>query len=158
MAKSIKQQFIDLREGRMTQQNFMRSLRQNLPQYITNVTSYKDSIKILKNKGILNETDIKEGIGMFHDPVGYKKPELSDLDKMFTKEYKGNGIYVIYKNGKEVKTIEGEGNANAWINNETRKIKSSPNKLREKNLDVDQEELKKGIEVEKEHTYDPVKA
>lgn len=158
MAKSIKQQFIDLREGRMTQQNFMRSLRQNLPQYITNVTSYKDSIKILKNKGILNETDIKEGIGMFHDPVGYKKPELSDLDKMFTKEYKGNGIYVIYKNGKEVKTIEGEGNANAWINNETRKIKSSPNKLREKNLDVDQEELKKGIEVEKEHTDDPVKA
>jgi hypothetical protein len=53
--KSIKQQYIDLQEGNMTQANFMRNLRMTLPQYITNVTSFNDSIKILKNKGILNE-------------------------------------------------------------------------------------------------------
>jgi hypothetical protein len=53
--KSIKQQYIDLQEGNMSQANFMRSLRMTMPQYITNVTSYQDSIKILKNKGILNE-------------------------------------------------------------------------------------------------------
>ena len=53
--KSIKQQYIDLREGRMTQHNFMRSVRMSLPQYITNVTSFNDTVKILKNKGILNE-------------------------------------------------------------------------------------------------------
>jgi hypothetical protein len=53
--KSIKQQYIDLQEGNMSQANFMRNLRMALPQYITNVTSYQDSIKILKNKGILNE-------------------------------------------------------------------------------------------------------
>ncbi len=58
--KSIKQQYIDLMEGRMSQYNFMRSLRMSLPQYITNVTSFKDSVKILKNKGILNESDINE--------------------------------------------------------------------------------------------------
>ena len=69
--------------------------------------------------------DLKEGIGMFNDPIGYKKSEPSDLDKMFTKEYKGNGVYVIYKNGEEVKTIEGEGNANAWINDEMRKLKEN---------------------------------
>ena len=62
---------------------------------------------------------------MFNDPIGYQKSELSNLDKMFTKEYKGNGIYVIYKNGEEVKTIEGEGNANAWINGEMRKLKEA---------------------------------
>jgi len=39
----------------MSQYNFMRSLRMSLPQYITNVTSFKDSVKILKNKGILSE-------------------------------------------------------------------------------------------------------
>ena len=59
MIKSIKQQYIDLKEGKMTQQNFMRNLRMTMPQYITNVTSYNDSIKILKNKGILTEADIK---------------------------------------------------------------------------------------------------
>lgn len=72
---------------------------------------------------------LREGISDFHKPQGFEKPELSDIDKMFTKEYKGkdekgNGIYVIYKNDKEVKTIKGEeGNANAWINNEKRKLK-----------------------------------
>jgi hypothetical protein len=53
--KSIKQQYIDLREGNMTQANFMRNLRMTMPQYITNITSFNDSIRILKNKGILNE-------------------------------------------------------------------------------------------------------
>lgn len=58
--KSIKQQFIDLKEGRMSQQNFMRNLRMTMPHYVTNVTSYGDAVKILKNKGILNETLIKQ--------------------------------------------------------------------------------------------------
>jgi len=55
MLKSIKQQYIDLREGNMTQANFMRNLRMTLPQYITNLSSFEDSVKILKNKGILTE-------------------------------------------------------------------------------------------------------
>jgi hypothetical protein len=57
--KSIKQQYIDLREGNMTQANFMRNLRMTLPQYVTNVTSFDDSVRILKNKGILTEADTK---------------------------------------------------------------------------------------------------
>ena len=60
MQKSIKQQFIDLQEGKMTQHNFMRSLRMSVPQYITNVTSFTDSVRILKNKGILSEADGKD--------------------------------------------------------------------------------------------------
>ena len=94
MIKSIKQQYIDLKEGKMTQQNFMRNLRMTMPQYITNVTSYNDSIKILKNKGILNECEC----------------DINNIN------------------------------------------------LNEKNLDVDPKELQKGIEVEMEHTDDPVKA
>ena len=57
--KSIKNQYIDLQEGKMSQTHFMRNMRMSLPQYITNVTSFKDTVKILKNKGILSETDIK---------------------------------------------------------------------------------------------------
>jgi hypothetical protein len=80
-------------------------------------------VKKMPMPGKEKKIKLKEGIGMFHDPIGYKKSEPSDLDKIFTKKYKGNGMYVIYKNGEEVKTIEGEGNANAWINNEMRKLK-----------------------------------
>lgn len=59
MQKSIKQQYIDLNEGKMSQANFMRSLRMTMPHLVTNVTSFKDSVRILKNKGILSEADIK---------------------------------------------------------------------------------------------------
>ena len=59
--KSIKQQYINLREGKMSQEQFMRNLRMAMPQYVTNVTSYKDSIRILKNKGILSESDMNMG-------------------------------------------------------------------------------------------------
>jgi len=59
--KSIKQQYIDLREGNMTQANFMRNLRMTLPQYVTNLSSFEDSVRILKNKGILNESDTNSG-------------------------------------------------------------------------------------------------
>jgi hypothetical protein len=57
--KSIKQQYIDLTEGRMSQTNFMRNLRMTMPQYVTNVTSFKDAVRILKNKGILTEAKTK---------------------------------------------------------------------------------------------------
>jgi len=58
--KSIANQYRDLREGKMTQSNFMRNLRMTMPQYITNVTSFKDAVKILKNKSILTEAEINE--------------------------------------------------------------------------------------------------
>jgi hypothetical protein len=54
--KSIQNQYIDLKEGRMSQANFMRNVRMTLPQYVTNVTSFKDTVRILKNKSILTES------------------------------------------------------------------------------------------------------
>ena len=74
--KSIKQQYIDLMEGRMSQHNFMRSLRMTMPQYVTNVTSFKDSVRILKNKGILSEAmDIKDEDEEFIDMIAKAEEE-----------------------------------------------------------------------------------
>ncbi len=53
--KSIKLQYIDIKEGRMSTTNFMRNLRRDIPHLVTNVTSFKDAVRILNNKGILNE-------------------------------------------------------------------------------------------------------
>ena len=58
--KSIANQYRDLKEGKMSQQNFMRNLRMTMPQYVTNVTSFGDEVKILKNKSIIVETTVKE--------------------------------------------------------------------------------------------------
>ena len=72
--KSVKQQYIDLQEGKMSQQNFMRNLRMTMPQYVTNITSFKDSVRILKNKGILSEADINP----------FKKLSINESEKFST--------------------------------------------------------------------------
>ena len=59
--KSVKQQYIALREGNLSKPNFMRNVRAALPHLVTNITSFDDTVKILRNKDILTEADIKEG-------------------------------------------------------------------------------------------------
>ena len=54
--KSIANQYRDLKEGKMSQQNFMRNLRMTMPQFVTNTTSFGDAVRILKNKSIIVET------------------------------------------------------------------------------------------------------
>ena len=53
--KSIANQYRDLKEGKLSQFNFIRNLRMTMPQYITNTTSFNDAVRILKSKSILTE-------------------------------------------------------------------------------------------------------
>jgi hypothetical protein len=79
-----------------------------------------DQLDVLDNIGV--EDEIEE-IGMFHDPKGYEKPKPDPKDKIYTKEFKGQGVYDIFKNGEKIKTITGgEGEANAYINKLKREL------------------------------------
>ena len=53
--RNIQAQYQDLLEGKMSKTNFMRSVRMQFPQHISPVTSFDDSVKILKGKRILSE-------------------------------------------------------------------------------------------------------
>ena len=72
--KSIANQYRDLKEGKMSQQNFMRNLRMTMPQFVTNVTSFNDAVRILKNKSILTENANPES-----------QPSEEELDAMIKK-------------------------------------------------------------------------
>ena len=74
--KSIQNQYNQLVEGNLSQANFMRAVRMTFPQYITNVTSFTDSVKILKNKGLLSEV-LNEALNKDIKAFG------QDLDKRF---------------------------------------------------------------------------
>jgi hypothetical protein len=76
---------------------------------------------------LVGDEDEIEEIGMFHDPRGYKKSEPNPKDLVYTKEYKGNGVYDILKNGKKIATVDGEGNANAYINKLKRELEEKRN-------------------------------
>jgi hypothetical protein len=82
--KSVKQQFIDLKEGKMTQAQFMRNVRMSLPEYITNVTSFNDTVKILRNKAILTEADIKSPLTINGKVV---RTYTQNGDKSYTVNY-----------------------------------------------------------------------
>lgn len=70
--KNIQAQYTDLLEGRMSHSNFMVSVRRDFPQYISPVTSFQDSVKILKGKRILSEAPM----GVYgHNPNNENPPK-----------------------------------------------------------------------------------
>lgn len=68
------------------------------------------------------EGKMKNEIGMFNDPIGYKKSEPET--PVFTHKYVGKGAYHILKNGKKFMTLFGsEGEANAYVNKRNKELK-----------------------------------
>jgi len=59
--KNISGQYQDLLEGKMTQAQFLRNARMMFPNFVTQHNSFKDSVAILKQKGMLNEGDAVKG-------------------------------------------------------------------------------------------------
>ncbi len=53
--KTIADQYKLVTEGKLGQFQFMRNVRLTFPQFVTNVTSFSDAVKILKNKSIISE-------------------------------------------------------------------------------------------------------
>lgn len=78
--KNIQAQFTDLLEGRMSQSNFMRSVRRDFPQFISSTTSYNDSVKILKGKRILSEAKLPDGV-YGHNPNA-EAPQKPGIDQL----------------------------------------------------------------------------
>lgn len=53
--KNITNLCIDLQEGKISKKDFLREARMTFPNYITNVNTFKDTIKILKSRNLISE-------------------------------------------------------------------------------------------------------
>ena len=133
--KSIQNQYRDLKEGKMSQANFMRNLRMTMPQYITNVTSFGDAVRILKNKSILNEN-------LNIEPKETADDEFDALLKQIEDEKYGERVV---KSDVLDEPLEEINEAKA------KKAELHPNQIHPG-------ELRMGIRVEMEHTDDLKKA
>ena len=82
----------------MSQSNFMRNVRMTLPQFITNVTSYNDTVRILKNKGIITEnifnTPQMGGVTNSNGTAGYIN-NTSKMDKEYADSLKSREDKII---------------------------------------------------------------
>jgi hypothetical protein len=76
--KTIADQYKLVTEGKLGQFQFMRNVRLTFPQFVTNVTSFGDAVKILKNKSIISEakSDNPMDYGM---PNEWCNPQEYDL-------------------------------------------------------------------------------
>lgn len=75
--KSIFDQYKALNEGTLGQAQFLRNVKMALPKFISNTTTFKDAVKILKNKGIIAEAKAEsQEYGM---PNEYTNPQEYDL-------------------------------------------------------------------------------
>jgi hypothetical protein len=78
--KNIQKQYQDLLEGKMSKQNFMRNVRMEFPQHVTNVSSFEDTVKILKGKRIISEAAKPEGV-YGHNPNA-ETPPAPGIDQL----------------------------------------------------------------------------
>jgi hypothetical protein len=62
MKKSILEKYNLLLEGKYSREQFKKDVSYELPQYVTPVNTFNDVLKILKNKGIINENQISSEI------------------------------------------------------------------------------------------------
>lgn len=153
----------------MSQANFMRNVRMTLPQYVTNITSFKDTVRILKNKSILNELGPAaiQAAGNPEEEAEYKstlirkkspeddEEEIQALIDKYAEEESGK-----YTTGGEQFEIseDEDGYPEDYEDPDmfdAYGMDASEGKINEKNLDVDPDQLKLGIKTEMEHTSDP---
>ena len=134
----------------MSQANFIRNIRMTFPQYVTSVTSLNDSIKILKNKGILSESFTtyqpeEETMGEMNMDV---KPEESNDDAEFD---------AILKQLED--EMAGEVAVKSDVLDEPLEEELNEGKGKELHPNaIHPTELRMGIRVEMEHTDDLNKA
>jgi hypothetical protein len=146
--KSIQNQYNDLKEGKMSQANFMRNLRMTMPQYVTNITSFQDSVRILKNKGLLHESMAAYGA----------EEEIVDEMNMETQPEESNDDAEFDAILKQLEDeMAGEIAVKSDVLDEPLEEEEQLNEGKGKDLhpnNIHPGELRMGIRVELEHTDD----
>ena len=98
--KSIFDQYKSVNEGMLSESQFLRNAKMALPKFISNTTTFKDAVTILKSKGIISEAKAAEPMeyGM---PNDWCDPQEYDLGMRYelgkgTDEEKASKL--VYKN------------------------------------------------------------
>ena len=109
--KTLQEQYQLIKEGKGHKDMFMKSARRLFPEYISNITSFEDTTKILKSKQVLSE-----GIGgvvttgnPFTNWKNFLSEEAKAVEKKTTKEVEEmETAGYDYKDKKEIDNVYGE--------------------------------------------------
>lgn len=82
--KNLTQKYILLQEGAYSEHNFLRDARRTHPDLVSNHNTFKDAVKILSRKGIIQEVEHKEKT-VEENPVNEDTYTISDILSMANK-------------------------------------------------------------------------
>lgn len=78
--RTLTEKYNAIVEGNFSKDQFVRDARLSHPNFITQFTSFKDAVKILKNKGLVHEAK-KEEVHLNVSPTTLDKAIKYELDK-----------------------------------------------------------------------------
>jgi hypothetical protein len=112
--KSLKNQYNLIKEGKGNKEIFLKEVKAQFPQYITNVQTFDQVIHSLTEKGIINETitlvtsntpTSKDWFKVFKENTENVKAELKDTDKEVVEKETAGYDYKA-KNNNNISTAE----------------------------------------------------
>lgn len=113
--KSLQNQYNLIKEGKGNKEIFLKEVKAQFPQYITNVQTFDQVIHSLTEKGIINETMVlvsanrpttPDWFKVFNENTEAVKAELKDTDKSVTEKETAGYNYEDRKNNNNLSTAE----------------------------------------------------
>lgn len=113
--KSLQNQYNLIKEGKGNKEIFLKEVKAQFPQYITNVQTFDQVIHSLTEKGIINESMVLVSANRPQTPDWFKifqenteaiKAELKDTDKSVTEKETAGYNYEDKKNNNNLSTQE----------------------------------------------------
>jgi hypothetical protein len=106
MEKTLQQQYILIKEGKISKDDFLKNARRIFPQHIAPLTDYNTAVTILKHKSILTEdievVEKKNWFKIFENNVkAYNKETEKELIDLETKNFD-------YKDKKNIDNVYGQ--------------------------------------------------
>lgn len=78
--KTINQKYSLLKEGKESKQEFLKQAKREFPQIISNITSFEDTVSILKSKNIINENYVD-----LNPIMGWESTKKESWENSFSK-------------------------------------------------------------------------
>ena len=113
--KSLQNQYNLIKEGKGNKEIFLKEVKAQFPQYITNVQTFNQVIHSLTEKGIINETITlvtsntptgKDWFKVFKENTENVKAELKDTDKEVVEKETAVYDYKAKNNNNNISTAE----------------------------------------------------
>ena len=79
--RTLQEKYNGIQEGKFSKENFLADARRELPNLVTRFNGYDDTVQILKNRGMIQETRVEEARLTKNSLTDYRYKPTNEMDK-----------------------------------------------------------------------------